>query len=112
MENADEHSLVLLDELGAGTDPSEGAALAMALLGELYRKQVVAIATTHFSALKVFTYRHKGMENASVEFDAKTFSPTYRVFIGIPGSSNAFAIAARLGLGESIIERAKAFLTQ
>lgn len=111
LREVDEDSLVLLDELGAGTDPQEGSALARALISELLARGPVVVATTHYSEVKAYAYATPGVENASVEFDVETLSPTYRLMVGVPGRSNALAIATRLGMPVEIIEQASSYVT-
>jgi DNA mismatch repair protein MutS2 len=111
LDRACERSLVLLDELGAGTDPVEGSALARAILSRLLVRRITSMVATHYSELKAFAHVTPGVENASVEFDVETLSPTFRLQIGLPGRSNAFAIAERLGLDPSIVQSARALVS-
>jgi len=111
MKEADDQSLVLFDELGAGTDPAEGAALAMAILSELLDRGCCGVATSHYGTLKTFAYNTPGVENASVEFDPESLKPTYRLLVGIPGRSNALSIAQRLGLNAKILDKARTFIS-
>jgi DNA mismatch repair protein MutS2 len=112
LDEVDERSLVLLDELGAGTDPAEGSALARAMLDELHARGATTFVATHYPELKVWAHATPGAVNASVEFDAETLQPTYKLTIGLPGRSNAFAIATRLGLPSEIVDRARSMVAE
>lgn len=112
IEKAEEGDLILLDEVGAGTDPDEGAALARSIIEHFLRRNISIVATTHYAALKTYAYTQPGVENASVEFDLKTLRPTYRLLIGIPGASNAFSISRQLGLPQDIVARAEIYVNE
>ena len=112
IDKAEQGDLILLDEVGAGTDPDEGAALARSIIEHFLRRNICTVATTHYAALKTFAYTQTGVENASVEFDLKTLRPTYRLLIGIPGASNAFSISRQLGLSPDIVARAEIYISE
>lgn len=112
LKNANEKSLILFDELGNGTDPTEGAALAMAIIDNLLNRKSIVVSTTHYSELKLYALSTEGVQNANVEFDVKTLSPTYKLVIGRPGKSNAFEIAKRLGLSNDILKEASDYISK
>ena len=112
IEKAEEGDLILLDEVGAGTDPDEGAALARSIIEHFLHSEIAVVATTHYAALKTYAYTQPGVENASVEFNLKTLRPTYRLLIGIPGASNAFSISRQLGLLQDIVARAEIYVNE
>ena len=112
MQQLTPNSLVLLDELGAGTDPTEGAALAMSILEELRKRRIRTVVTSHYAELKAYSLSHEGTENASVEFDVVSLKPTYKLMVGVPGNSNAFLISAKLGLEQYLIDRARSYVDE
>lgn len=112
LNNATENSFILLDELGSGTDPVEGSSLAISILEKLHNLNAITLSTTHYPELKHFALVTNGLENASVEFNLETLSPTYKLLLGVPGTSNAFSISRKLGISEEIINRAKEFINQ
>ena len=112
IEKAEQGDLILLDEVGAGTDPNEGAALARSIIEYFLQRDIAVLATTHYAALKTYAYTQTGVENASVEFNLKTLRPTYRLLIGIPGASNAFSISRQLGLSQDIVTRAERYVNE
>jgi DNA mismatch repair protein MutS2 len=112
MQEVTPDSLVLLDELGAGTDPAEGAALAMSILEELRRRRIRTVVTSHYAELKAYSLSHGGAENASVEFDVQSLKPTYKLMVGVPGNSNAFLISQKLGLDKHLIDRARSYVDE
>jgi DNA mismatch repair protein MutS2 len=112
MQQLTPDSLVLFDELGAGTDPAEGAALAMSILEELRKRRIRTVVTSHYAELKAYSLAHGGSENASVEFDVQSLKPTYRLMVGVPGNSNAFLISQKLGLEKYLIDRARSYVDE
>ena len=112
IDKVEQGDLILLDEVGAGTDPDEGAALARSIIAHFLQQGIAVVATTHYAVLKTYAYAESGIENASVEFDLKTLRPTYRLLIGIPGASNAFSISRQLGLPQDIVARAEIYISE
>ena len=112
LSKADENSLVLFDELGNGTDPTEGAALAMSIIDNLVKRNTLLVSTTHYSELKLYAMTTEGVQNANVEFDLESLSPTYKLVIGLPGKSNAFEISKRLGLPNEILSNASSYISE